>query len=350
MSRPWLLKIIPLFLLAAACSNGAPAEATPTQFSATSLPQESPSPIPSPTPTSPPGLAWLVAPPETSLAQAADIEAALTELSEQSSLLFEKRAAISSADLNDTVRIVVVLPPDPGLVELAAAFPQTQFLAVAIPGLVASGNLSVIGPQGERPDQQGFLAGYLTAVISQDWRVGVISRGDTPSGLAARLAFTNGVVFFCGLCRPAYPPFYQYPIFVDLTTGTSQSQQQAAADILIGSAVKTAYVFSSADDTSLLEYLGGAGVNLVGGITPPTGLESHWAATIQPDPVSALRQLWPELISAKGGLSIELPLTLSHINPDLFSPGRQLLVAKTLADLLAGYIGTGVDPLTGQPR
>jgi len=43
-------------------------------------------------------------------------------------------------------------------------------------------------------------------------------------------------------------------------------------------------------------------------------------------------------------------LTLSNVNTSLLSPGRQRLVEKTLQDLAADYIDTGVDPLTGESR
>ncbi len=140
---------------------------------------------------------------------------------------------------------MVALPPDPGIANLAAANPQAQFLAVGIPGVTVTSNLSQIGSDGERPDQQGFLAGYLAAVITPDWRVGVISQSDSPAGKAAQNGFTNGVIFYCGLCRPSYPPFIQYPILVDLAAGTDP---QAAVDSLVSNAVKTVYVSPAVED------------------------------------------------------------------------------------------------------
>jgi hypothetical protein len=131
-------------------------------------------------------------------------------------LLFESVSTISTADLpGDGLQLIVALPPDPGLAALIAAAPETQFLAVNIPGLEPAPNLSQIQAQGVRPDQSAFLAGYLAAAITQDWRAGVISlAGDA----TARLGFTNGVYYFCGLCRPAYPPFPNpgYPLSVEL--------------------------------------------------------------------------------------------------------------------------------------
>ena len=44
---------------------------------------------------------------------------------------------------------------------------------------------------------------------------------------------------------------------------------------------------------------------------------------------------------------MDVPLALTERSETLFSPGRQQLVDRILADLLAGYIDTGIDPETG---
>jgi hypothetical protein len=274
----------------------------------------------------------------------------LGELAGQDHLTLETRTNLAALEFGSGVRLVVAIPPDPGIVNLAAANPQVQFLAVGIPGIQAASNLSVIGSEGERPDQQGFLAGYLAAVITKDWRAGVISRGDTVEGKAARLGFTNGVIFYCGLCRPAYPPFVQYPQYVELAAGASQAEQQAAADILIKNAVKTIYVFPGAGDETLLEYLAHAGVNLIGSGTPAESLRSNWITSIRVDKASAVRQVWPRLMGGEKGIQMSVPLVLSDQNSVLFSTGRQHLVEKMLADLLTGFIDTGVNLQTGEPR
>jgi hypothetical protein len=274
----------------------------------------------------------------------------LSELAAADNLTFETYTELAEIEFPPGVRLVVLLPPDPGALNLAAANPEVQFLAVGIPGLEAAGNLSVIGSEGDRPDQQGFLAGFLAAALTPDWRVGVISRGDTAEGRAARLGFSNGVVFFCGLCRPAYPPFIQYPQYAELAAGADQVAMQAAADSLINNAVETIYLSPGVGDPALLEYLANAGVNLIGSGTPPTQIQPSWIASIQLDAPGALRQVWPRLLSGEGGIALNVPLTLADRNPDLFSPGRQAFVEKMLADLLAGYIDTGVNPQTGEAR
>jgi hypothetical protein len=245
------------------------------------------------------------------------------------------------------VRVVVALPPDSGLAALAAAAPQTQFLAIDIPGLAASANLQPADTQSARPDQQGFLAGYLASLVTSDWRVGVISTSDDPSGKANLQGFLNGAVFYCGLCRPAYPPFVQYPVTAELVSGAGADDQQAAADSLIAQGVTTVYVAPGAGDESLLQYLAGQGVNLIGGVTPPQGIQGNWIATISGDWQEGVRQAWEVALGRQTTQGASLPLTITNVNETLFSIGRQRLAEQTRDELASGLIETGIDPLTG---
>jgi hypothetical protein len=338
-----------------ACKPAPPVGETavaPTRIEATSTGLPAPTDIPTlaPTATTPPAKALLVAPPGSNPSDVDALQTLVSGLAIQDGLQFELLEGIGPADMEADVRLAVVLPPDPGVQSLAQDYPETQFLALGIPGLQPARNLSLIGSGGERPDQQGFLAGYLAAVITQDWRVGVISLADTPAGRAVRQGFINGVIFYCGLCRPAYPPFLQYPVTVDLPPGASQEEQQAAADILISNAVQTVYIFPSAGGQPLLEYLAQAGVNIIGGSSPPDGMREWWVASVSVDTLAAVEQIWPSLMSAEGGISLEAPLALTDQNEELFSAGRQRLVEKLRDELLSGYIDTGVDPQTGEPR
>ena len=336
-----------------ACGSPAAADqtVTPQPGLATALPTTPAVPAtPAASPTPPPGLVILVAGPQADAQQTQLFQQVLAELAAQEGLRFETRPALSLAELDASVRLVVALTPDPGLGSLAAAQTQVQFLAVGIPGLPLGPNLSAIASDGDRSDRQGFLAGYLAAVITADWRVGVISRSDLPAGSAARLAFSNGAVFFCGLCRPAYPPFNQYPVVAELASGAGQAEQQAAADVLIASAVKTVYVFPGAGDAFLLQYLAQSGIALIGGPAPAPEIQAQWAASIRSDLEAALRQAWPDLLAGKGGFSLQPALVLENVNESLLSLGRQRLVNKIKADLELDYVDTGVDPVTGQPR
>lgn len=292
----------------------------------------------------------LLASPATDAALSSTLQPILSELTAQSGMEFQTKTSLSPEDLNESLRLVVALPPDPGLVQLAAAAPKTQFLAVGIPGLQTSANLSLIDAQGSRPDRQAFLAGYLAAVITPDWRIGVIGLQDSSAGKVASQAFSNGAIFFCGLCRPVAPPFVQYPVTIDLAAGAGQAEQQAAADSLASQGVKTVFVSPGVESAALLEALAQKDMNLIGSAAPPADVQDRWVASIRSNWLDAVRQAWPNLVQGKGGASIEAPQALVAPNLALLSPGRQRLVEQVLADLSAGFVDTGVDPATGDRR
>jgi len=159
--------------------------------------------------------------------------------------------------------VVVVLQSDPGLAGLVKEAPNVQFVAVGIPGLQPGSNLSLIGPEGFRPDQQAFMAGYVAAILTFDWRVGVLTQGDTNGGQLVQDAFNNGVRFFCGLCRPAHPPYLAYPQAFAIASPGDESSWRSAADSLLQGSVTTAYVSPASSSPALLTYLYQAKVNLI---------------------------------------------------------------------------------------
>jgi len=343
----YLVFLLSLMLLIG-CNPQVPEPTSSIQPSATldSISPETQTPtIEAPTPTIIPSQSRviLVAPPESGLDQIEELTATLSELAEAEDMEFEVRSSFSPQDLSPNLRLLVGVPPDPGLADLALAAPGTQFLGIAIPELQPAPNLTVIDTQEIDPGRIGFLAGYLAAVVTPEWRVGVISSNDTTAGVAQRQGFINGAIFFCGLCRQTYPPFESYPMYVEAPSASNPQEWLAVGDILIDKAVKTVYIPPGVGDESLLEHFAEAGINLIGTAPPPLGIEEQWIATITGDISSALRSAWPELIAGQSGISVQAPLILTHINPDLFSPGRQRLVGNLISELSNGYIDIGVE-------
>ena len=103
--------------------------------------------------------------------------------------VLNKLSAADLALIGAALKVVIALPPDPGLAALAAAAPEVQFLAVGIPDLPAASNLSSIGGTGVPVDQQAFLAGYIAGLVAPEWKVGILSQKDTTGGDAAVTAF-----------------------------------------------------------------------------------------------------------------------------------------------------------------
>ncbi len=343
-----LAALIVISVVLIACQG--PAEQTPTPSfpSPTETPIKTPpqvlTPSPqeqnSPTPGSP--LVLLVAPETAELSLVNELEAILAELAAAEDVRFETVSTLSTGQLTSDVVLVVAVPPDPGLQEIAVAEPGIQFLGINIPGLETNANLSAIGPDGGRPDQLGFLAGYTAAVATPEWRVGALTVSDSAGGIAVRDGFLNGVVFFCGLCQQIYPPYNQYPLYLELPADASSNEWQSAADALITQAVETIYVAPGAEQEELLTHLATAGVNIIGNQPPPQSAQNRWVASIGVDFAEALRTAWPELIAGMPVGQLSARPEIYAANSDLLSPGRQMAVEAILPDLQTGYIDTGV--------
>jgi hypothetical protein len=256
---------------------------------------------------------------------------------------------LTPADLalaGPALKVVIAMPPDPGLAALAAAAPQVEFLAVGIPDLPVASNLSTIGATGIPVDQQAFLAGYIAGLIAPEWKVGILYQKDTPGGTASRDAFTNGFTYYCGSCRnPLFPqPSGIYPVTVPIPTDAKPGEYTAYADLLLRNVVKVAYVYPEIATPELLSYMAQTNMLIIGQSLPGEDVRPHWILSIRPDTVAAIQTIFPDLVAGQGGKVLPTPLFLADVNPDLLSEGKLRLVQEVLDGLQNGTIGTGVTP------
>ena len=332
-----LLVVILIALSVSACGGGEP------HGTSTPIPTDTPVLPPTLTPTPPVPLAILVLPPDLDPEASNIYQKTVYDLTQVSGLRFQVRNTLTTADLEPGLKVVIALPPDPGIAALAAAAPQVQFLAINIPEVAAGGNLSVLGGNSQT-DVAAFLAGYTAALITDDYRIGMMIPKDNPDALRALNAYANGMRFYCGSCRPFYFYSWTYPQYIEIPAEEDKTHYNAFADILILQyKVGTIYLHPAIVTTDLETYIGTTGVYMIGTVTPeerPAG----WVMTIQPDIIKAIQNAWPDLVSGRGGVTVQSPLGLSDIDPNLLSPGKQRLVEQTLNDLQAGLISTGVNP------
>jgi basic membrane lipoprotein Med (substrate-binding protein (PBP1-ABC) superfamily) len=347
--------LVLISLILSACNPDAPVIPAPTELTpySTALPVATQTlsteePVQTQTPTIPIPQMLLLAPEGSDPSLLAELQPILADLATQEGYALEIRTTLTPEQIGNDVQVVVSLPPDPGLESLAASANSTRFLAIGMPNLGQVSNLSSVSLQATQPEWQGFMAGVIAALVTPDWRVGVISISDTTEGIAARAGFMNGVVYFCGTCRQIFPPFFdsenqliQYPLFVELPAGAAENEWISAADILISRGVETVYVYPGAGGQGLLGYLAEADVRLVGGIQPAESLSKNWVASISPDPNYSLYKLIQKALQGQEIPKNTTALQINHVNSDLFSPGRQKLAESILADLLAGYIEAG---------
>lgn len=348
----WFYSLILIGFLIAGCNPGKP-KSTPTPVIPSATPTDLPTetPTPAPTDTPPPPLAVLLAPPGSDSAQAQAFQSALNEPITTAGLRWQVRPSLAQPDFTPELRLVVVLPPDPGVAAMAGEAPQTVFLSVGIPDVAPAENLSVITAGSEQADQLGFIAGFIATMITPEYRVGAIGVADQVASKAAENAFINGGTYFCGLCLQAYPPFYDYPLLISLPATASTADWGEAANYMVDHMAQTVFVVPGAGDTAMLEVLAQANVTIIGENPPSEALAAHWAVSLRhADILPEVLKLLPDLLAGKAGDKVVMPLTFLDTNADLFSPGRQHLAQETLNDLLAGFVDTGIDMTTGENR
>ncbi len=335
MRSKFVVFVIFLSLLVSACTLGSKPEPT-------AVPSDTPVPADTVAPSPSTSLAILLMPADMDKTASDAYQTEVYNLTQGSGMRFQVRNSLSPKEIDPGLKVVVALPPDPGIAALAAAAPQVQFLAIGIPGINAGGNISTLGAANQAAIP-AFVAGYTAAMISEDHHVGMLfPRGDAIAQNAAG-AFANGMSDYCGTCPPLYPP-YGYPVFQDIPTDENKSHFPAYADVLIVQhKVDTIFLYPDIVVKELTDYLSQTGTNMIG-MSTPNPKPGTWIMTIQPDEVKAIEKAWPDLVAGRGGQTVQSPLGLSDVDSSVISPGKLRDVQRVLDDLLAGRIATGVGP------
>jgi hypothetical protein len=323
-----------VILLLSACKGSATEIPGPT-----AVPTNTAVPTPTIIPTLSTPLAILVIPADFDQAASDLYQKTLYDLAQASGYRFQVRNTLTPEDLADsTLKIVVVVPPDPGVAAMAASAPNVQFLAVDIPGLTAGGNVSVLAPNNA-VEIPAFLAGYVAAMLVEEYHIGMIIPKDDPNAQLALQAFSNGKTYYCGLCNTFYVTTITYPTYVEIPSDEDPSRYGGYANVLINDRkVDALYIYPSLADEEFLNYVGTTGVLMIGASRPGPTRPGGWVMTIQPDSIKAIQLAWPGLVNGQGGQSVQSPIGLVDVDPSILTPGRQRLAQETLDALLAGRI------------
>ena len=346
MRQRVIVFILLISIILTACS--------PSEPSVTSTPLPTDTPLVLPTLTSTPvvPLAILVLPAELDAETSNLYQKTVYDLAQASGYRFQVRNGLTPADTTEPgLKIVIALPPDPGIAALAASAPNAQFLAINIPGITAGANVSTLGGNTQS-DIAAFLAGYTAALITNDYYIGMMIPKEDPDAARATTAFRNGMAYYCGLCRPIFYPAFClaenlpscFPQYVEIPPDEDRAKYGPYADyLIIQRRVQTLYVYPEIAEPDLLTYIGTTGVLMIGASSPESR-PGGWVMTIQPDVIKAIQNAWPQLIGGQGGITVQSPLGLSDVDPSLLSIGKQRLVQQTLDELQKGLINTGVGP------
>lgn len=322
--------------LLSACGAGTPTEIPPP----TVVPSHTPLPPATliPTPSTP--LAILVMPEDMDRVSFDLYQKTVYDLAQESGFRFQVRNLLTPDDLADpTLKVVIALPPDPGITSYISAAPGVQFLAVNIPNLTAGGNLSVLAPDSQ-VELPAFLAGYTLAMLIEEYHIGMlIPQGDADAARAFN-AFQNGMRYYCGLCNTVFFSPIAYPTYLEVPADEDPARYGGYANVLLNDRdVDALYIYPTLANDDFLSYIGTQGAWLIGTSMPETR-PGGWVMTVSPDTVKAIQIAWPQLIAGQGGINVQSPLGISDVDPGILPDGKLRLVQETLEGLLAGRIST----------
>jgi hypothetical protein len=320
-----------LLSLLGACDSDRPAhpEAQPgPPTTATVLPV-----IPSPTPIPPPGAVFILSD-DTPEWMADQLTSSVEAAAQESGLpvrLFNQ--APSSSDLA-SAEIIVAASPYPHLAELIEAAGSIPILAVGYAQPFDGVLLSNIILPADQPLRRAFLAGYLAAIITPDWRTAVL----TPDQTIAQ-AFTNGMRYYCGLCRPAFPPFHALPLTQILLSQPAPEQLNLAAQTVIDDRTTLIFIEAGLLNPAVTQSLEERQVSLIT-TEPESDTQSFpatWTASIVSDLTPAFIAAWkPALNRSPLDQVIGLTVVVGHSGE--ISPGRLALFEETLLGVNQGWI------------
>lgn len=299
-------------------------------------------PEPSPTPDLPPTV-LLVADGEFSsfgYTQTLSLLESLTDDSELSLVVLE---AITPELITPNVQVVIGVGSNLDLNGFAANSPGVSFVAIENPNAIVGNNLSVVGDPTSAIRQQAFLAGYLSAMISNDYKVAALISVDHETHELIAESYVVGARFYCGICQPLYPPYNAFPQWQGLAPESGEEGFRPVIDNFDNMGVEVVYVHSKLVSPDLLSYLEDLGMKVVSDQSPEF-LRDNWVGTINLDPAPALELLWPDLLAGAPGVSIPAEIILTDSESGLVSEGRYRLLKEMADDLQAGLISFEIIP------
>ena len=336
----WLVLIL-FFVVGCAFQEETQSPNGELAFTETTKPTDTP--VDTPAPLTPVGV--FLTPPGSDPALVTSLSSLIGEYIRAEGFRFQVLETMIGDDfLRDDFQIVVILSPFPDIENLAQQAPNTKFLAVGFNDLEPRENLSVLRSGGGAYDVQGFVAGYIAAMITMDWRVGVVSVQESDDALAAREGFRVGVKYYCGLCNPIYAPTginYVYPKYIDLPVDASDLDIEANINLLIDRVVNTYYIVPGVGNSLIYQMLTRNEKLIIGPASDfKEEYQDYWVASLEYDLLEALEEIWPIFLETETGIEHTSPLLITNVNSGLLSPGKIRLAEGILEEVTSGFIKT----------
>jgi len=341
-SRNAIIQLSALLLIAVFSACVPTSVTTAEELDETTLTAEPPTITPTlaPTATEPNPALIFVQGEDVDPALLSQMQSEVAVLAEESGFALVSEEVLQPEMLTPNVQVVVGVGSGLNLNGLAPSFPDVTFISIDNLDVIPNDNMFVIGDPSLQQGQ-AFLAGYLGAVISSDYKVaGLFSSEAAPDMVNA---FVIGAEYFCGICRPSYPPYNTFPYWDFLAPGSTVNGFQSVVDSLVAYGVEVLYLHGDLVSSELLSYLGEVGMKVISD-APPDMARTNWVGTVAPDYGAALADLWEDILSGAAGVQISAPFILRDTDAGLVSEGRLRLFEEMAEDLNAGLVSTQYVP------
>lgn len=305
---------------------------------ATSTPEATPIP---PTPTaSPAEIIWVSA--QTSGNDA--LTKTITDFASANSLQYRTLTTLTPTDITSGTKIVVLQAVPDNFSSLATGATSTQFILL---GSSTSADLANVSTIQAKPEDEAFMAGYLTMLIAQDWRVGALVTSDGPLGSAYADDFANGSKYVCGKCNAFYAPLVAFPAVTSEASSSPASTWSGDASAMAVDMLSAAFLDPAAANTDVVTALNnqtlnatttGESIYLISTDAAPQDGSISWTALLTADYASSLKTLLPQVLAGQGKQNVSAQVGLTDVNQDVVSPAKQALFAQTAADLASGNL------------
>ncbi len=262
-------------------------------------------------------------------------------ISKTTGLVLEQKPQLNTAELASQaagLKLIIVMPPDPDVQRISEQYPDIAFVTIGIDGLTARDNLYIMTNAEGHPEWEGFLGGFVSALVTSEWRIGMVTHAGSGDGAKAADGFVNGGVFYCGLCNPLYPPFVDYPYTLALNANATQSEWQPIADDMIHSGVKTVYIYPEVAVPELLVYLAQNGLRIISGEPVIEPLRPAYLATINQTSSTSVTAALQDAIGGKSPGTYTGQVMVTPIDGNLISEGKMRFINQVITDLLNGTI------------
>lgn len=243
----------------------------------------------------------------------------------------------SSLDMLTNAPVVIALGGNIDVNNLAASYPEVSFVAIENAGAAPSTNVNVIGDPVNDQRRRAFMAGYLAALISEDYKVAALAPSDASMTDAVLESFVIGMRFFCGICQTKYPPYQRYPQWETLPADSSAETYQPILDNFENNGIEILYVHGDLISPPILTAIADRGTLVIGDRHPDT-IRNNYAGTILSDPATILESIWQDILDGDNGHQIPASVVLVDRNPELVSDGRYQLFLEMADNLQADLV------------